>query len=258
MRPNRYTRVQLAAADKLHENLSRQSQSIQSARELFSLTLRKGIEKQRLKQVVVFQRPDRLRSEFFLPGILQTSALVVARDGTLESLDVTRKTYTSGVASVDNARRLLAVPFTLEELMLWTTGTVFIPNETRATDISYWLNPRNDHHYAVIPLEGEREVQVEFVLEEDRPRLLALDMLEGLERERVFVSRFIYSEKDNDGSNTVDQTLPQKIEFWALDDSLSGELERESTSLYPPELPLSLFRVYPPRAYTRSSLDTAE
>ena len=247
LRPTRHTAADPGEAAELYADLTERSRAILGARSLYSVTLKKGIEKQRLKQVIVFERPEKLRAEFFLPGIHQTSALIVAHDGILESIDVTRKAYVRGAASSTNARRLLAIPFELEELMLWTVGAVLLP-ESAPPGSAFWTDAKNGKYYGKVPLSEQRTLRVEFERKDGMARLLTVEMLDADGEERSFVSQFSYPEEG-------DASLPKMIKFWVLEESLSGELERESTELNPAELSPSLFRVFAPRSYSRTDLD---
>lgn len=115
------------SAEQVKQFLEKNSDII-TVRARAKLSLRKGIQRQQVEQHLVFSRPDRLRVEIFASALNQLLAIIVSSNGKLTGFDSGEKVVYTGDASVVNVRRVLSVPLSPEELMLWFCGRVGIPS----------------------------------------------------------------------------------------------------------------------------------
>lgn len=72
--------------------------------------------------VVVFERPDKLRIEFLLPGIQQSDTILRSTDGSIDVFVPSERVILHGDASVGEVYRLLGVALDVSELMSWIVG----------------------------------------------------------------------------------------------------------------------------------------
>ena len=228
---------------------SRQSE-VHTGRFLFDTILTQGVSQQKLRQTFVFVRPKVLRTEFFLPGLNQTSLLVTIRDDEIHALDLSERKYLFGESSPENVERLLSIPALPEELMLWVTGRVpfaeLRPDNTRVTQL------RSGNLGLRVELGDGRSG--EFEVTRDGLVLNADIRGEGSDK-RLFVSQFEYTPSTSGEANTAPR-LPSKIQFWISARSVEGEFTPVSSDLNPPLTSDSrLFHTPIPPSFKRSPLD---
>ena len=113
---------------------------INAGRALIELELDATIGKKRLTQVTVFERPDKLRLEFFATKLNHLTALIVSNNQGIFALDTDRSIVYRGQVSVATIERLLTVPFAPEELMLWLVGRFAPPDEQKLLSTKVRVN----------------------------------------------------------------------------------------------------------------------
>lgn len=111
---------------RLRIGLNRQSAEILSYRASFEGTLNHDLGSQRYRQVMVFERPDRMRVEFFATELNRLMILVNADKGFLKASDMEKRAAYFGRATAANVEQLLSVPLLPQDLMLWFLGQIEI------------------------------------------------------------------------------------------------------------------------------------
>jgi hypothetical protein len=202
--------------------LVQRAAELTSAQGYFESSLQQGLGRQSLKQIVVFERPGRMRIEFFASSLNQLSALIVAHDGLLEAFDPRERVLYRGEDSPRNIERVAQVPFRADELLLWFSGRVpYIESESRSMKIL--VNPRTSETAVVLDLSDGRRIQA--VLDDSRPRrLLSLNLQKAGTKNNTFGSTFRYAE----GSD-----IPQQIDFEIPEIKLHGELRVKQYAVNP-------------------------
>lgn len=197
------------------------------------LLLNHGMGSENLSQVLVFERPDSARVEFFATGLNRLAALLITRRGFLHAYDAVEQRVYRGKPSRENIERLLSVPFSPEELMYWLVGR--LPVEIGRDCGKLEIRVREDKRAARLWCFAENgrvvlvESQFDFLKAEQsvgsesapqRPLISYLAIHNGA-GERTLVSRLQYSEKS---SEQADNSLPVSIDFWLPGPELKGNI----------------------------------
>ena len=100
------------------------NREVRTGRVSMDSTFSKGVLHQTLKQTLAFDRPDKLRVEFFATALNSLLSLIVVHGGQVEALDAKESKLYRGATGPKNIERVVSVPFAPEELMLWISGKV--------------------------------------------------------------------------------------------------------------------------------------
>lgn len=210
---------------------------------------------QQVRQSFLFVRPDRVRSDFFSPGANQLIAMVIVSDGTIRALNLGARTFASGPATLENAERVLSLPFTPGELLLWVAGKAPLTSEA---SLELFEGDAPGTIFARWELSADRLVEAQFswIDPASPPQILSLDIIRHSEgsrsTDRAFTSRLTLK------GLTDGVTIPEKMEFWIPHLSLQGEFtyERADSNLDPARLPEALFQIRPPRNFRQTGVGT--
>lgn len=110
------------ATSELMERIADDRARLHTARILFKSTLRRSIGSETVRDVVVFEHPERLRLEVFAPGLNKLLALLITQGNSLYMLDPIERRVFLGDATAPTIERLLSFPLTPPEFMRWAVG----------------------------------------------------------------------------------------------------------------------------------------
>ena len=140
-RPARYVEEHLPEADDLLQSLAERRAALHSLRTLARLTYTTPEDSRRAKQLLVAERPDRLRFEVLSP--FGTVFVLAASDGTLAAYARDEATVYRGAASAENLERYAQVDLPI----------------TTAVDLLLGTPPLHPGNDAVVSLD-ERQVKL--------------------------------------------------------------------------------------------------
>ena len=233
--------------------LKEKAQKVRALRALYRTTLRKSIERQQFKQIIVFERPDRFRSELLATNFNQPTNLVVTEGSHLQGIDFPEKRFFDGGATLQNLQKLLTVPFLPEELMLWLIGAVQPVNGSDLIGTKYFLERGSDKFAGEFTYRPDRVIQIRGTIRA-KERYLQLDGLTVFDRKsrkETFSSTYEYDEA------SATPTLPSRIQFWVPEREIQGELVADGLSVNPAPETLSdrLFQLSPTKSLRLIELD---
>jgi hypothetical protein len=192
--------------------VSDQQHSINTFRGLIAATIAVGRAKYNLRQIAIFERPNNSRIEILQPGLNQTASIVVTRDGELVAYSALKKVGYRGQANIENYYRLLGLPMSTDELMMWLSGTV-----VSAGNVSFYYN-NEMYSYLAVSRDDKREMRTEFEIEKGQicgnPQLKIRALEIDYEGDLLFSSQFQYA------GNEL-----ELIKFYLEEVDLSGELK---------------------------------
>ncbi len=243
---------QVAAA--LTRSLREQAARTTSMRALLHVTLGRAGVKQDFSQVVVFYRPSELRVELFATQLHRLVSMVIANQGQLSAYIPEQNQAYRGSATPDNVARLLRIPFSPEELMLWLAGEFKVPYVGEIDSLTALRSKRRDRVVIDVALRDGRRILASFRSEPDAPNRFELQSLEILIAESnksLFFSEFTYAST---------QRAPTQIDFELRAESLKGTIAFRQQELNPPldkSLREKLFRIRIPRSAIVLPLESA-
>jgi hypothetical protein len=221
-------------AHELLEELRHIALEIQSLRARLDVNLSNNLGDVALSQVVAFKRPDNLRLEFFATKLNTLTSILITRRGALHAVDPIHMKVYRGTSDAASIGRLLSIPFAPEEMMLWLTGRVLVPETEMLASIEAYS--RDDQRSLVVKLPDSREMVA--VFEKSGPhsqlRLMRFE-LRSKEGIRLLISDFSYATASSEAaaSSEVDAVFPEEIQFWVPDEKLHGVLRYERHELNP-------------------------
>ncbi|MFN8392595.1 MAG: hypothetical protein U0136_20040 [Bdellovibrionota bacterium] len=217
-----YTPVSDSMKADVVAKLAQESARITSARGSLRSTFSKSLHRETVRQIVVFQRPDKMRVELFATSLNQLTLLAVSHDGLIEAYDPGAGVLFRGRDVPANIERVVSVPFSPEELMLWFSGRVpFIEEEIEKVDV---LEHKGGGRQAVrLLLKDGRRIEAEFTAG-GAPHLVTLVLLGRKGSDPVFVSKTTYAPGGD---------VPQHASIQVSGENIDGELEYESFTLNP-------------------------
>jgi len=224
------------------ELIRSEGDKIRALRGMYELTLRRGIERQKFRQIIVFHRPDRFRSELLATNFNQPTNIVVTQGSFLQGIDFQEKRFLEGSPSLKNVKQLLSVPFFPEELMLWLSGTFGVVPGADFIGQNLFLERGSERFLIEFLYRDNRAVQLRgSVRLKDRfVRCDALEILDQKSRNRVFTSEFAYE---------GELKIPSTITFWLQESELQGELSVSEVKPNPGEIPERLFSLVQPNGF---------
>ncbi len=212
--------------------LREEATQIKTFRSLFQGSAKKALGRQNFKQSVVFERPDKLRIEYFIGGLNQLVAIIVAGDGSITFGDMQSKEAQVGNSSPASISRLVGVPFSAEELMLWLTGRVLIPTGDELASADMFRDPKGGGKTLRLVTKDGRTLVAAF--EPGYSHLLrSADVYLASSRTPVFHSQFEYSERQRTdcGTNVSTLPLPQSVQLEIPEKSVSLRLTYDCPEL---------------------------
>ena len=207
----------------LLESLQRSNSELQSMRLLLESTIRKGVTRQKGRQVVVFQRPDRLRAEFFATGLNKLMALVSVSGDAVGLLDTDSQTFYRGMVSVETMEQVASVPFLPDELMAWFAGRLRIPKADEPFSFRGLVHPESGQIAAQLHLADGRTMfalfqrgsKLDLSGSVTGPILLSsLEVTNELDKSLQFSATFSYGEAP----------FPERISFFLPRREAEGDL----------------------------------
>ncbi len=209
-----------ARAEELTMRLREQSARVSSLRLKIDAMVHKGISSQEVTQVVSFQKPDKLRLEFFATNLNRLTAIVIANGTELRGVDLVHKEAYLGRNTSENIEALLSVPFSTFDLMCWLTG-VFVPDED---GMSEWYLNQEENSF-LLEHTGQNGQQTRMLFRSESTEAKEMLVAESLEVRRgkdqvLFYSKFSYA----DFKDGYVPLRPSAIEFWLPRRELSGKL----------------------------------
>lgn len=207
---------------------------IASLRALIKGKVKHGIREDTFSQVVVFERPDKLRIELFATSMNRLTALVLTRGGRLHAVNPLERIVYRGTASKANMQRLLTVPFIPEEMMMWLSGRFILPEEDSQIRSRIHLCPDTSQAVMDLALVNGRTIRAVYRIDntdllmknrggagEDQPALV-LDSMEvrRIQEASLLVSRFFYDTRSRLGSGQV--RMPSRLVFQLPEADISG------------------------------------
>ena len=172
-----------------------------------------------LDSIIIFERPDMARIEFFKPGINQIDSIITIFRGKITAYSTSRKTAYQGKANHVNIYRLFGIPLSEAELMSWFVGRLLIGEGAKLLDVKqssgkdgsmYLLYDLRDGRKARILLDG---AQAECNYPEFRLR--EVEILAGKGDKPLFHTVYEYRE------NSV---VPAVINFKINEANVSGRI----------------------------------
>ena len=198
----------------LQQSISTQGKNISTYRALIEATISVGRERYNLRQIAIFEKPDNSRIEILQPGLNQTASIIVTRNGELIAYSALKKVGYRGQANIENYYRLLGLPMSTEELMMWLAGVILTSGE-----LDFYQDLQKGK-YIAINRDGKREIHTEFEIVKgdicNNPdfRVRAVEI--AYEGDLLFSSQYFYQE------NQLTQ-----IKFYLEEVDLSGEMGLE-------------------------------
>lgn len=197
--------------------VSEQQKSLNSFRGLIEATITAGRAKYDLRQIALFERPDRSRFEMLQPGLNQTASIIVTHDGELIAYSALKKVGYRGQANIENFYRLLGLPMETEELMMWLAGIVMTPGE-----LSFHRDPEN-RSYLIVARDGKREIRT--ALDIAKEQICHNLQLKIRSLEITYDGKLLFSSQyqfRTDGEMNL-----ETIKFYLEEVDLSGEMKLE-------------------------------
>ncbi len=231
-----YRAVPEAESKELVQAINSEASSIQSARAEYELKLSKGVGRQTLRQVLVFQRPHWLRIELFASSLNQLVLMAVSREGMLESLDARTNTLYRGFSTPQNLLKITQLPFSAEEMMLWFTGNILLSEKSvdsvDEAKFEVLKQPASRNKFPLYGIRGtlgsNRCVLLRFERESAKaPKLLSLELRTCDNDKLYFFSEFTYDA----------EVAPRQISFYLPGEGVKGNLTRQKFTPNP-ALPL--------------------
>ena len=110
-----------SSANRLRE-LRDRSQPPASFRGSYELRVAKGIEREVLRQAVVYEAPANLRIDTFASSFKKLVSLVISADGVFNALDAEHQIIYTGASTPRNIGRLAYLPLTETQYASWVLG----------------------------------------------------------------------------------------------------------------------------------------
>ena len=232
--------------------LTEAAREVRSARLLIQGAVRRGIGRESFTSVLVFQRPTKLRLEFFEPGLNRLALQVIVNGKSLDVVDLRGQNLYRGTPSVSLIERMLLVPLSSEELILWFCGRFSPPASSSLVDVEARRDALGGRHFLRYRLKDDRVIVVAFASDEAgtqaKLKLSALEVRSADGSEVRFSSQFDYA---------GEVPLPRRIKFWVPAQDLEGEIEYKRVVMNPDlrSQAALLFSPQPPSGLTWYDLD---
>lgn len=229
------------------DQLQRQDTALKALRAFGELMVREGMSHSRLKQAIVFRRPDRLRLEVFGSSLNQLLASVVVLGDRLQAIDMRERKAYEGRASSANIARFTSLLLSPEEAMLLFCGVVK-PKEEELRLVTYSTSD-DGHFMADYTLLDGRKLRALYHQELGSKGgrnfvLQALDLSSYAAEKPVFYAEFQYAVPVGEEKQET-LRLPEKVKAFVEQTKQSLELQFIEQKLNPPseKLPDTLFQL---------------
>jgi hypothetical protein len=237
-----FDRIGSNETQSLYAKLGYPVPELQGASSAYKAVIQDGLNKQQGKQVVIFKRPDKLRINIFATNLNQLTAYFVCSEKKIYGYDASEKKQYIGTATRENIERLINIPFSTEEVMLWLAGRMFPISDSNVLQKQLFVDKKSDRIGGKLLLRDGRIIHFFLHHAPASANQLLLDSLEvrrTVSDEVIFTSTNSWLEEDYKSVFPV----PSKIEFSLPQDSLSGTLNKEEFHINP-EFNQSLMRVF--------------
>lgn len=221
--------VPAAESERLGGLLAESGSSIHTLRASYSSILRKHIESQSARQVVVFEHPDQLRVEVFVSGLNRLGALITSTGRQLQALFPDDRALYIGAPSAQNLARLLSAPLDVEQTMYWFAGR-FPPGLTGLTisrheaKRNFLLEGRDSGGRCIRGITIDPPGPVSTVLSADTMRLQEIEMTDCRSHDLQFRAEFFYGEA---APPECPEQIPAEMKIWLPSQSVRGTLRAE-------------------------------
>jgi hypothetical protein len=165
------------------------------------------LAKAKLSQVLVYEKPASVRLDIFATSLNRLVALLIAKDGTLNALDLTHGVSYSGDDDGQALRHLLGIPLRSPQLARWLAACAHMP---RTAEMAFGVS---DDSFLIAYNSGDKPplMVVQKISKIDWlegnsycPRLLALEVIKG--DEIIFSSEIL--DENSDGQREIKFTFP--------------------------------------------------
>lgn len=195
----------------------------------YSSVLRKHVESQSARQVVVFEHPDNLRVEIFVSGLNRLGALITATPRQLQALFPDDHRAYIGAPNAINLAHLLSVPLGVEEVMYWFAGRLSPDlKELRIAQHEahrdYLIEGHDDTGRCFKATTVEASGPASTVLDADAVRLRELEITRCDNEELLFRAEFVYERLP---SADCSVNVPSEMTIWLPSQSVRGTLTAE-------------------------------
>jgi outer membrane lipoprotein-sorting protein len=200
------------------EELNLIQTDIQTFRALARTTLREGVSRTTLRQVIVFSRPEKLRLEFFATSFNRLVSLVVANDAEIQAIDFDEGIGYQGKASAKNIERLLTMPFSLEQSMLWFTGKFLPPAQRELLSSSLLISDDGGEYFLRLVYRDNRYFGLRYSASSDPEqdkislRLLSLELRDYSKDQLLLFTEYFYDNYTKETDN--DFYIPTRIKLF--------------------------------------------
>ncbi len=152
--PNNFRKVGAEEAGELARDLAASRAGCRSFRSSAKVVASKGVVSESFRQITVFERPDRLRLDFFDPTRTTLLGLLVLRDGDFWFLDKENKRVIYGAATPANIARVASIPLSPSEMMDWICGV--LPEIARLKRA--YVSPDGEQYFVEIGIADARSM----------------------------------------------------------------------------------------------------
>ncbi len=191
------------------ERLSQSEKQVRSMRVLLDGVAHEGVTKSGFQQRVVFHRPEQLRLEIFGTSMNRLTNIIVANGSQIKALDIEKSLGYQGQANRENIAKLLPLPISLEQAMLWFAGRFFPPVDGRFMKGTLLKSP------------DAKRTMVELLYNDDRlyrltlanspaMELLAIEERTFLEDQVLFYTEYQYDDAKRNASELL---VPHQIQL---------------------------------------------
>lgn len=222
--------------------LGERAAKVKSFRASASLQVAEGKRAAIFQQVVVFFRPDRFRLEISATSLQKLVHLFVAKDGKLMGFDNEEFILYQGSASVENIQKLLSLPFSLEQSMLWFCGQFLLPEDSEGVKSMLSMSPDGEQHVLRLAYQNGRRVELRF----EGRELLLLTGVRIEENGATVVTEYLY---------TPGTDFPTAIRLVVPERDLVLSIKYDLMKTNPETLSARLFEIRIPKGVKIKELD---
>ena len=175
------------------------------------------IEKQILRQAVVFEAPESLRIDTFASSFQKLLNLVIAKDGTFLALDNDRKILYEGQSSQENIALLTHLPLNVSEYAAWALGLPFLsllPEDSIEESLSQKRSSSTE--FSSVEKSASGRVVKTFLSLPAEPgtapqvRFLELKSLQGNGKEEVLRIEYRFQDRDSESKENAEKSSDGK------------------------------------------------
>lgn len=230
-----FVEVPKEAKEIFLNQLKEENNLLKSARGKFDIELKNTLSSKSFKEVFVFQKPDKLRIEFFATALNKLVSLILLTENEVKFYDLEANVLYLGENSRDSFLKITQLPFSAEELMHWFVAKFYLENSSEET-FQVFENTSTKQK-ALIKKSAKESSLVFFkddVNQNSNLGKLFIDSLElrDAQGKTTFYSKFIY---ENNAIKEIEISIPKE--------SLTGKIVVQSIK-YNPELGASVEKLF--------------